>query len=63
MKSQQNGISLAGDQGDVGAQFSLAQMYESGEGVIQDNKESAKWYHLAADQGHARAQYKLRHDI
>jgi TPR repeat protein len=34
-------------------------MYANGKGVPQDNKEAAKWYRLAAEQGHADAQYNL----
>jgi TPR repeat protein len=30
-----------------------------GEGILQDYKEAAKYYHLAADQGHAAAQFYL----
>jgi hypothetical protein len=30
-----------------------------GQGVPQDNAESAKWYRLAADQGNPQAQYNL----
>jgi hypothetical protein len=31
-------------------------MYERGEGVTQDHAEAAKWYRLAAEQGHAFGQ-------
>ena len=34
-------------------------MYDNGEGVPQDYKEAVKWYRLAAEQGHAKAQYNL----
>jgi TPR repeat protein len=34
-------------------------MYQNGEGVSQDYVEAMKWYRLAADQGYAKAQYKL----
>lgn len=34
-------------------------MYLSGEGVIQDYKEAAKWYTKAAEQGNAKAQFNL----
>jgi len=33
--------------------------YENGQGVPQDDKEAVKWYRLAAEQGHATAQYNL----
>ena len=47
------------EQGDAVAQFYLGVMYANGEGVIQDDKEAAKWYRLAAEQGNAVAQYNL----
>ena len=47
------------EQGHASAQFSLAVMYENGQGVPQDYKEAAKWYRLAAEQGNALAQYNL----
>ena len=34
-------------------------MYRNGEGVPQDDAEAARWLRLAADQGHAEAQYNL----
>jgi TPR repeat protein len=34
-------------------------MYGDGEGVRQDHTKAMKWYRLAADQGHAGAQYNL----
>lgn len=41
------------------AQYNLALMYFSGQGVVQDLCEAAKWYCKAADHGHANAQYNL----
>src|ERR1019366_6419097 len=35
----------------------LRTMYEKGRGVAQDDVEAAKWYRLAANQGHAQAQF------
>ena len=32
---------------------------DTGEGVLQDDAEAVRWYRLAADQGHADAQFKL----
>ena len=49
---------LAG-QGYANAQYNLALMYDSGQGVIEDDKEAVKWYRLAAEQGVANAQYNL----
>ena len=34
-------------------------MYDVGEGVPQDDKEAVRWYTLAAEQEHAKAQYNL----
>ncbi len=43
------------EQGDANAQFNLGSMYEYGEGVPQDDKEAARWFRLAAEQGYAKA--------
>ena len=34
-------------------------MYDNGQGVPQDYAEAMKWYRLAAEQGHAKAQHNL----
>ena len=34
-------------------------MYDKGNGVTQDYAEAVKWYRLAAEQGHAKAQNNL----
>lgn len=34
-------------------------MHANGEGVPQDYVEAAKWYKLAANQGHTKAQFQL----
>ena len=34
-------------------------MYEYGNGVPEDDEEAVRWYRLAAEQGHASAQYNL----
>ena len=41
------------------AQLVLGGCYENGSGVSQDHVEAVKWYHKAAEQGHAWAQYNL----
>lgn len=46
-------------QGDVEAQFALAEMYFSGEGTERNVAQAAKWYREAAEQGHVRAQCKM----
>lgn len=45
--------------GDISAQYSLGWMYESGQGVQQDNKKAAEWYKKSALQGSEAAQYVL----
>lgn len=45
-------------QGDAEAQLQLAMRYAEGDGVIQNDKEAAKWIVLAAKQGLAEAQYQ-----
>ena len=34
-------------------------MYSRGDGVTEDYKEAARWYRIAAKQGHAKAQLIL----
>ena len=43
----------------AGAQSNLGAMYETGQGVAEDDVEAVKWYRKAAEQGHATAQYNL----
>ena len=45
------------EQGDAFAQHNLGIMYENGQGVPQDYKAVARWYRLAVEQGHAKAQF------
>ncbi|HYH00050.1 MAG TPA: tetratricopeptide repeat protein [Terriglobales bacterium] len=47
------------ESGDVKAQVALAQAYEKGEGVAQNDELAAKWFRAAADQGDAQAQNEL----
>ena len=54
----------AAEQGDIMAQFTLAQIYTNPRrykkhGVTIDYKEAAKWYRLAAEQGEDIAQFNL----
>ena len=49
----------AAAEGNVIAQYELAQKYASGQGVAQSYPEALKWYKLAADLGLADAQNKL----
>jgi hypothetical protein len=45
-------------QGDAEAQLQLGARYAEGDGVIQNDKEAARWFALAAKQGLAEAQYQ-----
>lgn len=45
-------------QGDAEAQLQMAMRYAEGDGVIQNDKEAARWLALAAKQGLAEAQYQ-----
>ena len=47
------------EQGNVDAQYMLGVLYDSGEGVLEDDVEAVKWYRLAAEQGHTASQYML----
>ncbi|MBU1396451.1 MAG: SEL1-like repeat protein [Gammaproteobacteria bacterium] len=46
------------EQGDAEAQLQLGVRYAEGDGVIQNDKEAARWLELAAKQGLAEAQYR-----
>ena len=47
------------EQGDAEAQCNLGVMYYEGIGVPQYYEEAIKWYRLAAEQRHERAQFNL----
>ena len=51
---------LAVGQGNVEAQFKMAQLYET-EKSLMDYKEALKLYKLAAKQGHTQAEFCLGH--
>ena len=44
--------------GDARAQVGVARMYELGQGVSEDPVEAIRWYRMAAEQGHAGAQFR-----
>ena len=50
---------LAGQLGNVDAQFNLGLMHEKGLGVAQDHKEARKWYIRSAEHGNRVAQLNL----
>ena len=46
-------------QGYASGQNALGNMYYTGDGVPQDDKEAVKWFRLAAEQGYAYGQFML----
>jgi len=52
-------LRASAEQGNAGAQYNLALMYERGQGVPIDEPEAAFWYRKAADQGIVMAQRAL----
>ena len=46
-------------QGDADAQYALGVLYDSGDGVSEDDREAVKWYRMAAEQGQAWSQFNL----
>jgi len=46
-------------QGDASAQFSLGNLYATGNSVAQDHAQCIAWWRKSADQGYALAQYHL----
>jgi len=52
-------ILQAAEAGDADAQNTLGNAHANGEGVLKDATEAVRWYGLAAEQGHVRAQYNL----
>jgi len=51
--------SKAAEQGHIVAQYNLARLYYSGEGVERDISEAIEWCFKAAEQGFVAAQYSL----
>ena len=53
-------LHLLAEQGDEKLQFKLGWSYNYGSiGLVQDHKESCKWYEKAAEQGNTAAQFRL----
>ena len=52
-------LQACADSGNAVAQFSLGSMYDSGEGVPEDDAEAARWYRLSAVRGYGAAQSNL----
>ena len=49
----------AANKGNVKAQFDLAMMYASGNGVAKNEREAFKWFHKSARNGHTEAKYYM----
>ena len=47
------------EQGDADAQTLIGMMYNEGLGVPKNDAEAVKWFHKAAEQGIAQAQFNL----
>jgi len=52
-------LRMQAEQGNVEAQFALAQAYDRGRDVPKDKTEAVRWYRLAATQGDTFAQNSL----
>ena len=46
-------------QNHIEAQNQVAVAFKRGFGVVADSAEAAKWFAIAAGQGHAKAQYQM----
>lgn len=46
-------------QGDAEAQYALAVVFDTGDGLPEDDKKAIEWYRRAAAQGHMHAQHNL----
>ncbi|MCQ2078711.1 MAG: sel1 repeat family protein [archaeon] len=47
------------EQGDVSAQYKVATMYRTGQGLKQSYEEAMRWYLAAAEQGDPFAMYNI----
>ncbi|MBT9332442.1 tetratricopeptide repeat protein [Paracidobacterium acidisoli] len=54
-----SGFRLAAEQGHAESQYLLSTMYDAGQGLPQDETQTAHWERKAAEQGHAYAQANL----
>lgn len=65
----QGGLLEKAQAGDAEAQFQLAEAYEDGNGMPQDDELAAQWYRKSAEQGNAKAEnglgvlYRLGHGV
>lgn len=58
-KADLKSVLIKAEKGDADAQYQLAEMYSMARGVDQDYGKAADWARQAADQGNAKAQYRL----
>ncbi|PJK14961.1 hypothetical protein CO613_03240 [Lysobacteraceae bacterium NML07-0707] len=56
-----NWFRRAAEQGHADAQKQLADAYNLGIGIEQNDALALEWYHRAAEQGHPEAQYQMGH--
>ena len=59
MSSELEKLKKLAEKGCADSQNNLGFMYDNGQGVGQDYSAAMKWYRMAADQGHAEAQWSL----
>ena len=52
-------FATAAEAGDAEAAFAVGERYLDGKGTLRQPFEAARWYHRAAEAGHARAQCRL----
>lgn len=52
-------VMRSAEKGNMNAEAQLGWMYSAGQGLPQDYVKAAKWYYLAAVQGHGWAQFEL----
>ncbi len=52
-------LRIQAEKGDPEAQYDLAEAYLKGEGVVQSEKEAAKWYYRSAMQDYPDAQIAM----
>jgi len=52
-------IKAKAENGDMEARFDLAECYKNGKGISPSKFEAVKWYRLAAEQGHVKAQHYM----
>ena len=50
-------VPVGGGAGVCRSAVQLGVMYSDGQGVPQNDAEAVRWYRLAAEQGHAEAQF------